>query len=150
MRSRGHSVAAREHLLTPAHRRWRWGLLGSIALGLWILIVVPSGIDITEVFVFSAPAAALGVFLRFASCAFAHSQWNWRMAFRAALVSVAIFPPLLAALVTLAGLQRPEQLLTLFVLGAWIALALGLLAAALNIGTVRPPRGSPPNARGSS
>lgn len=126
---------------TPPRRRWRWVLLFALALGFWMVIVIPSGIDITELFVFTAPAAALGVFLRFASCAFARSQWDWAMAMRAALVSVTLLPPLLAALVTLAGIQRPEQLLTLFVLGAWIALALGLLAGALNIGTVRPRRG---------
>ena len=53
------------------------------------------------------------------------------MGLRAALVSAVLLPPLLATLVALAGLQRPEQLLTLFVLGAWIALGVGLLAGAL-------------------
>jgi hypothetical protein len=124
-----------------AHRR-RWTVLGVFALALWVLIVIPSGIDIAELFVFIAPAVALGVFMRWVSCAFAPGQWDWNMSLRAAIVSGVFLPPLLAALVTLAGLQRPEQLLTLFVLGAWIALALGLLAGALNIGTVRPPRRS--------
>ncbi|HET9728438.1 MAG TPA: hypothetical protein VFR41_03405 [Acidimicrobiia bacterium] len=142
MTSTVRAVGKRERSLISPRRRWRWILLGTLALGVWMVIVIPSGIDIAEVFVFTAPAAALGVFTRFVSCAFARSQWNWRMSLRAALISVALLPPFLAALVTLAGLQRPEQLLTLFVLGAWIALALGLLAGALNIGTVRPRRGS--------
>lgn len=132
----------RAHSRIRPRRQWRWFLLAGLALAFWMLIAIPSGMDLTELFVFTAPAAALGVFLRFVSCGFAREQWDWNMGLRAALVSVALLPPLLAALVTLAGLQRPEQLLTLFVLGAWIALAVGLVAGALNIGTGRPPRGS--------
>lgn len=134
-------MASRGHRLTHRHNGRRWALV-VVAVAFWMLVAIPSGIDIAELFVFTAPAAALGVFTRWVSCAFARSQWNWAMSLRAALVSVALLPPLLAALVTLAGLQRPEQLLTLFVLGAWIALGVGLLAGALNVGTVRPHRRS--------
>ena len=126
-----------DRTLTSRPKHWRWTLVGMVALTLWLVVAIPSGMDLTELFVFTAPAAALGVFMRWVSYAFARAQWNWTASLRAALVSVALLPPLLAALVTLAGLQRPEQLLTLFVLGAWIALALGLLAAALDIGVRR-------------
>ena len=125
------------HSFTLAARRWRWTLIACLVIALWLVMVIPSGVDVSELVVFIAPAAALGIFMRWASCAFVPERWDWNTSFRAALVSIAVLPPLLAALVTIAGFQRPEQLLTLFVLGAWIALAVGLLAGALNIGAWR-------------
>lgn len=106
-------------------------LLIVASLAMWFVVLIPSGLDVVSLLVFTAPAAALGIFLRWASCLFTPSRWNWRMAANAGIASAMLLPPLLAALVALAGLQRPEALLPLFVLGAWIALAVGLLAAAL-------------------
>ena len=108
-----------------------WRLALSASLVLWFVVIVPSGLDLLSLLVFTAPAAALGIFLRWASCLFTPARWNWRMAANAGVASAMLLPPVLAALVALAGLQRPEALLPLFVLGAWIALAVGLLAAAL-------------------
>lgn len=121
-----------------------WRLMIAASLASWLVVMIPSGLDLMSLLVFTAPAAALGIFLRWASCLFTPSRWNWRMATNAGLASAMLLPPLLAALVALAGLQRPEALLPLFVLGAWIALAVGLLAAALG-----PPseRRSAPRAR---
>lgn len=115
-----------------------WRLMISAALALWFVVIIPSGLDLVSLFVFTAPAAALGIFLRWASCLFAPSRWSWQVAANAGIASAMLLPPLLAALVALAGLQRPEALLPLFVLGAWIALAVGLLAAALGPATERP------------
>ena len=115
-----------------------WRLMISASLVLWFVVIIPSGLDLASLLVFTAPAAALGIFLRWASCLFVPSRWNWHMAANAGIASAMLLPPLLAALVALAGLQRPEALLPLFVLGAWIALAVGLLAAALGPATERP------------
>jgi hypothetical protein len=108
-----------------------WWLLIAASAALWTITILPSRIDFFTIAVFTAPAAAIGMFLRGASCIFATSRWNWRSASRAALVGAMLLPPLLAALVTLAGLLRPTQLLSLFVIGAWIALVIGLLIAVL-------------------
>lgn len=116
-------------------RFWRLMIAASIAL--WLVVLIPSGLDLVSLLVFTAPAAALGVFLRWASCLFTPSRFDWRTAAHAGIASAMLLPPLLAALVTLTGLQRPEALLPLFVLGAWIALAIGLLAAALGPATER-------------
>ena len=118
-------------LLTPQKLSRFWRLALSASLVLWVVVISPSGLDLLSLLVFTAPAAALGIFLRWASCLFTPSRWNWRMAANAGVASAMLLPPVLAALVALAGLQRPEALLPLFVLGAWIALAVGLLAAAL-------------------
>lgn len=108
--------------------RWWWlAIVTSVVM--WLIAIVPSGLGIFALVVFTAPAAAIGVLLRWASCILAPWRWNWRTTTNAALASAMLLPPLLAALVTIAGLQRPEDLLTLFVLGAWIALAIGLLVA---------------------
>ena len=120
---------------TKVSRFWRLAIPVSAAL--WFVVIIPSGLDVLSLIVFTAPAAALGIFLRWASCLFTPSRWNWRMAASAGVMSAMLLPPLLAALVALAGLQRPEALLPLFVLGAWIALAVGLLAAALGPATER-------------
>jgi len=111
--------------------RRSWLVLAASVI-MWLVVLIPSGLDLVALLVFTAPAAAIGLFLRWASCAFTPSRWNWRVARNAALTSAMLLPPLLAALVTLAGLARPEELLPLFVLGAWIALAAGLLVAALS------------------
>ena len=116
---------------------WWWLTIIASAV-MWPLAIVPSRIDVSTIAVFTAPAAAIGMFLRWASCVFATSRWNWRIATSAAITSAMLLPPLLAALVTLAGLLRPTQLLSLFVLGAWIALAIGLLAAVLGTLPVKP------------
>ena len=119
--------------ISPSHRMvspWWWLAVG-IAAAMWLVAIVPSGIGVFELAVFTAPAAALGLFLRWASCLFAPRRWTWRVASQAALAGAMFLPPLLASLVTIAGLQRPQELLTLFVLGAWIALGFGLLAAVL-------------------
>ena len=112
-------------------RHGRLWLLVALGAALWSVALIPSGIDVAELLIFTAPAAALGVFMRWLSCAFMRSRWNWTMALRAALVSAMLMPPALASLVTLAGLQRPQQLLLMFVLGAWLALSVGLIAGAL-------------------
>ena len=113
----------------------RWWLVIVASMAMWLIVIIPSGIGIFALLVFTAPAAALGVFLRWASCLFTPWRWNWRMATNAAAASAMLLPPLLAALVAVSGLQRPEVLLPLFVLGAWVALAVGLLAAAVQSAT---------------
>jgi hypothetical protein len=105
---------------------------GILALAMWLITIVPSGMDFFGLLVFVPPAAALGVFMRWVSCLFTPDQWSWSTARRAATTSALLLPPPLAALVVIAGLQRPEHLLPLFVLGAWMALGFGLLAAALS------------------
>jgi hypothetical protein len=107
-------------------------------------VIIPSGLDVSALLVFTAPAAALGLFMRWASCLFTTSRWNWRMATDAAITGAMLLPPFLAALVTLSGMQRPEALLPLFVLGAWFALGGGLLIAAFTPGEKKP---VPPSAR---
>lgn len=106
-----------------------WWLTIAASAIMWLVVTVSSGLGVVALLVFTAPAAALGLFLRWASCLFTPSRWNWRVATHAAIASAMLLPPLLAALVTFGGLQRPEELLPLFVLGAWIVLAVGLLAA---------------------
>ncbi|HEY7234774.1 MAG TPA: hypothetical protein VH539_11530 [Gemmatimonadaceae bacterium] len=109
-----------------------WWLVFVASAAMWLIALVPSGLGVFDLVIFTAPAAAIGLFLRWASCIFAPARWNWHMATHAVIASAMLLPPLLAALVTVAGLQRPVDLLTLFVLGAWIALGVGLLAAALS------------------
>lgn len=118
--------------------------IGFAALGItmWSVVLIPSGMGIGELIAFVPPAAALGVFMRWLSFAFAPARWTWQSGLRAAIVSGVILPPLLAALVTLAGLQRPSHLLVLFVLGAWIALGIGLVTSAFEP-TVRNTTGRP-------
>src|SRR5690348_6037222 len=87
-----------------------WWLAIAVAIVLWGIVIIPSGLDVTALLVFTAPAAALGVFMRWASCLFTTSRWNWRMATNAAITGAMLLPPFLAALVTLSGMQRPEAL----------------------------------------
>ena len=100
-------------------------------MAMWLVTIIPSGMDLLGLLVFVPPAAALGVFIRWLSCLFAPQGWTWHVTRRAAVISALLLPPPLAALVTIGGLQRPEHLLPLFVLGAWLALGVGLLAAGL-------------------
>lgn len=114
----------------PRLRGWHVAA-GILAVAMWLVTIVPTGMDFLGLLVFVPPAAALGVFVRWLSCLFTPQKWTWRVTRRAALISALLLPPPLAALVTIGGLQRPEHLLPLFVLGAWLALGAGLLAAGL-------------------
>ena len=118
-------------------RRWsnghvRFAIVIAVAgIAAWSAVIIPSGMQVGELIAFAAPAAVLALFTRWLTFAFAPHRWRWSSGVRAALVGIALLPPLLAAFVTLAGLQRPTQLLVLFVLGSWLALGIGLLVAAL-------------------
>ena len=112
--------------------RGRLGLsVSTLGMALWLAVLLPTGVEIRELIAFVPPAAALAVFLRWLSFAFAPSRWTWATGLRAALTGGALLPPILAAWVSLAGSQRSSQLLVLFVLGGWVALGVGLLAGAL-------------------
>ena len=114
----------------PRLRGWHVAV-GILAVAMWLVTIMPTGMDFLSLLVFVPPAAALGVFMRWLSCLFTPQKWTWSVTRRAALISALLLPPLLAALVAIDGLQRPEHLLPLFVLGAGLALGVGLLAAGL-------------------
>lgn len=123
--------ARRERPRLPRLRFWHRAV-AVVGVSMWLLTIVPADVGIFDLIVFIPPAAALGVFMRWLSCAFAPSRWTWQVGLRAALIGALLLPPLLASMVALVGGQSPSQLLTLFVLGAWIALGVGLVAASVN------------------
>jgi hypothetical protein len=117
--------------------------VSALAATLWLAVLVPSGFGIQEMIAFVPPAAALAVFMRWVSFALSPSRWSWDDGMRAALVGAALLPPFLTLLVVLVGLERPPQLLVLFVIGAWIALGAGLLAAVVRAAWATYRRASP-------
>lgn len=98
----------------------------------WLLALVPTGLALHDL----ASFAALGTILWTAFSATAHvlarRDWAWRAALRAAILGAAVLPPVIAVLVAIAGVERPQQLLSLFVYGAWLTVAAGAITGLLH------------------
>jgi len=99
---------------------------------LWFIVTVPWGMPLTQLVVFLAPGALIGLGTSWAAFAFDHHGWNWKLARRHALLGALLLPPVLAFLVALDGNTRPPRLLAGFVRTAWLAFAMGVV-----IGVVR-------------
>lgn len=98
----------------------------------WLLVLLPTGLGLHDL----ASFAALGVILwtSFSATAhvFARRDWPWRAAMRAGLLGAAVLPPVIAVLVAIAGIDRPQPLLSLFVYGAWLTVAAGAITGLLS------------------
>lgn len=95
------------------------------ALALWFVVSVPWGMPITQLAVFVAPGALLGLGASWTAYAGDRTRWTWYVARRHAAVGAMFLPPILAFLVALDGNTRPPRLLAGFVRAAWLALLVG-------------------------
>lgn len=97
----------------------------------WLLALVPTGLGLHDLASFCALGAMLWLTFGSAAHVAARRDWPWRSALRSALLGAGILPPIVAVLVAIAGIDRPQQLLSLFIYGAWITIAAGAITGAL-------------------
>lgn len=97
----------------------------------WLLVLLPTGLGLHDLASFSALGVVLWTSFSATAHVFARRDWPWRAALRAVLLGAAILPPVIAVLVAVAGIDRPQQLLSLFVYGAWLTFAAGAITGLL-------------------
>jgi hypothetical protein len=109
---------------------WRWPLRATgvlLLVSLWLLASIPWGLSAVSFLIFTAPGAVLGIATAWMSHIFERGDWNWRSGTAGALVGASVLPPFLAFMLTLTGSSAsPRDILTLFVLTPWFALAAGV------------------------
>lgn len=105
--------------------------LGTIAVAVaWLLALVPTGLDLHDLASFSALGAILWLAFGAAVHVASRRDWPWRSTLRSALLGATVLPPILALLVAVAGVDRPQQLLMLFIFGAWLTIGAGAITGA--------------------
>lgn len=112
---------------------WRWPLrvvAVVFIVGIWLFASIPWGLSAFSFLVFTAPGAVLGIATAWMSRVFERGAWSWRAGLGGALIGASLLPPFLAFMVSLTGTAAsPTDLLTLFVLTPWFALAAGVALA---------------------
>ncbi len=115
---------------------WLWPvrvLAVVFLVALWLFASIPWGFSAFTFLVFTAPGAVIGIAMAWMSRVFERGHWDWRAGLTGALIGGSFLPPVLAFMVSLTGASgSPRDLLTLFVLTPWFALAVGVV-----IGLVR-------------
>jgi len=108
---------------------WRWPirvLAVAFLVALWLFASIPWGFSAITFLIFVAPGAVIGVATAWMSRVFERGHWDWRAGLGGALIGGAFLPPFLAFLISLSGSSAsPRDILTLFVLTPWFALAAG-------------------------
>ncbi len=119
--------------MKPATRAVLVVLVG-FAAATWLLVLTQLGAVALQALVFTAPGAVIGLAIGWLSHAFIRREYTWHKGLISALAGAVILPPWLAAAVAVVAGLEPQGLLLLFTSGAWIAAAVGLIAAALAFG----------------
>jgi hypothetical protein len=84
-----------------------------------------------DIAAFAPPAAVLGLAATWTAHAYAPYRFTWRRGLIGALVAALLLSPLAVVLVTFAAAWNPASFLMLFTVGAWGALASGVVIGAL-------------------
>ncbi|HSQ28794.1 MAG TPA: hypothetical protein VLN49_03035 [Gemmatimonadaceae bacterium] len=102
----------------------------AIALVLWTVSTTQSGYSIVELLVFAGPAIVLAIAASWSASGFSRDTWSWTSALRASGLGAVFLPPIIAASIAFFAAWNTNAVLLTFILGAWLALAVGLLVAA--------------------
>ena len=119
--------------MEPASRTVLFVLTG-VAAATWIIAVTQLGSSALVALVFTAPGAVIGLTIGWLSHAFIRREYTWGRGLISALTGAVILAPWLAAAVVVVTGLEPENLLLLFIAGAWIAALVGMIAAVLAFG----------------
>jgi len=114
--------------------RLRWVLGSLLGLGtvwLWWLATSPSGFSVLELLIFTGPGMVLAIATSWANHTFGRESWEWRDALVAGLIGAAVLPPILAFNIALLAALNSGAVVVTFVLGAWLALGIGLLVGSI-------------------
>lgn len=119
------------------------GLCGSTWLAAsWYLAAGP-----LDLLPFTAPGAIIGLAIGWLAHAFSQRSFSWRKGLWCSLTGAVALPPWIAAAVVIVGLTTAGALV-MFVLGAWVALAVGgFFALVMLVGEQLEPRRGDKNSR---
>ena len=123
-------------------RAKRWIIAGAAIAGgalLWTAGTAPTGFSPSELIVFAAPGAVLAIAGSWAAHAFRPTTWRWRTAAWTGAAGAIVLPPVIAFSINFFSAMSGGAVVVTFVLGAWVVLIVGVLAAVV-IGIGRDPR----------
>ena len=100
-------------------------------LALWYLTATPPTVSALQLLALAAPGAVLGLAAGWSAFAFHRDRFSWPVGAWSAALGAALVPPVVASMVTLSVMMFPGELVTLFVVGAWLAIGAGLLVAGI-------------------
>ena len=115
--------------------------LGSLVVaGTWYAASAYLTDGALDLFPFTAPAAVIGLSVGWLSRLPSRKTFTWRTGLTSALTGVAILPPWICVAFVLLGMTTAGSLI-LFVVGAWVAIASGLVLALVTYVRNRPHAG---------
>lgn len=110
---------------------WTARVIGLVvAIALWSVSTTQSGYSIVELFVFAGPAIVLAIAASWSASAFSRDTWAWTDALQASGLGAVFLPPIIAAGIAFFSAWNANAVVLTFILGAWLALAAGVLVAA--------------------
>src|SRR5512146_1335733 len=128
------SNQARTGTRMPSRHRahvWTARVIGlAIASLLWTVSTTQSGYSVVELLVFTGPAIVLAIAASWSAAAFSRDTWTWTSALRASGLGSVFLLPIIAASIAFFAAWNTNAVLLTFILGAWLALATGVLVAA--------------------
>lgn len=104
-------------------------VLSAVAAVEWLLAAVPARLGATDLVLFLAPAALIGIAFAWLASLGRSEDERWTRIARGALLAAMFLPPVLATSVAIAGTAGPAGILSLFVFGAWVTILLGGVVA---------------------
>ena len=110
-------------------REVRMILAAAVAISSWYGAGILLRKDILGVLMFIGPGVLFGLGAGWLGHLFGRDRFTWATGLRSAIAGGVLLPPLFGALVAFGGLVDPQLTYMLFVLGAWGALAAGVLLA---------------------
>ena len=109
---------------------WTGRVIGLVvAVTLWGVSTTQSGYSIVELLVFAGPGIVLAIAANWAASAFSRDTWSWSDALRASGLGAVFLPPIIAAGIAFFSAWNTNAVVLTFILGAWLALAAGVLAS---------------------
>jgi hypothetical protein len=115
-------------LMTRTRRAFLFVGIASV-IATWIAASLQLEDGPLDLLPFTAPGAVFGLWVGWLAHSFSREHFNWSFGLLASGVGAVALPPWLALLVVIGTLNEPGQLILVFTSGAWVALAIGLVAS---------------------
>lgn len=102
-------------------------IAAAVVVAMWHFASVQFANGALDLLVFAPPAAVLGLSAVWAAHVFVPRRFTWRRGLAGVVVGALVLGPLGAFLVAFLAALQPASFLIVYSVGAWVALALGLV-----------------------